>query len=112
MIDGFCMLNLPRQLLTGVWGGKWVVCTTYVVDGKPYGYLHSDNKIYGTWFIDGHHTTVIFETRFNALIEMRAYYRRYKGKFPYDDELSEELNAKFARVKKSQVIKSQVMVFK
>ena len=93
-VNEFYELRLPQELRsTGLWGGKWIVSTNRKIDGKPFGYLHNDNKLYDMWF-NGNPATVMLESRLAALVEMRAYYRRHKETFPYD-------NVKFAKVKQS-----------
>ena len=112
MVTIFLTLNLPAQILTGWKRDKWVVGTSHEIDGKPYGYLHNDNEINETMLIGARPHGAIFETRLDALAEIRTYYRRYKEKFPYDDELSKELNAELKRIRQLQDIESQTMVFK
>ena len=111
MNDKFYMLNLPVQLRTGVWDGKWVVGTSHEIGRKPYGYLHSDNEVYETWFNDGH-TSVIFETRLDALIETQAYYQHRSENFPYGKELNDEFIKFTAGCSGTRTIESQPMIFK
>lgn len=108
MNDKFYELRLPIETQVG----KWVVYTWFTFGGEPYGYLHNNSKLYESWFIANSPTNGLFESRLDALIETKSYYRKYKEIFPHGKELSNELNVKFALTRQSQAIESQPMVFK
>ena len=109
-INEFYELRLPQELLsTGKWGGKWVVRTNHKVDGKPFGYLHNDSKLYDMWFTEKP-ATVMFESRLDALIETQAYYQHRSEVFPYGKELNDEF-IKFTANCTGTHVESQTMVF-
>ena len=112
MNNEFYELCLPIEIQYGKWDGKWTVCTLHSVIGEPHGYLHNDNKLYSYWFSTAAVSIGIFETRLDALMEMKSYYYSHRYDFPYRKELSNEVNVKIALTRQLQDIESQTIVFK
>lgn len=110
-ITEFCELRLPQAFRSGRYAGKWIVNTNRKVDGKPFGYLHNDNKLYDMWF-DGKPATAMLESQLDALMEIKKYYHKHDKSFPYAYELTEAIIACATLGKNADVIKSQTMVFK
>ena len=108
MNDKFYELRLPIEMPVG----KWAVFTCFTFGGEPYGYLHNDSKLYESWFIANSPTTGLFETRLDALMEMKTYYYDHRELFLYGEEFTKEFAACGSLVKNTDVIESQVMVFK
>ena len=111
MNNKFYELRVPTKLRGGKFRDKWVVCTYYSC-GEPFGYLHNDTKLYEYWIVADSLTSGIFETRLDALMEMKSYYYDHRELFPYGEEFTKEFAAGGSYVENTDVIESQTMTFK
>jgi len=91
MTDDFYYMHAPKQWKGGKWSDMWVVGTVYSMGGEKFAYLYPDMKLH-EYVVDKNTNEIgFFDTRLDALITIKAYYRIHEIEFPYGTELTDEI---------------------